>query len=137
MSKPNLPPLPMLPASLPHLGKGDLERIRMWTTAYAEEAVRHALAAQVPVIDEQQPDGMRPDLDWLSGVNITDTVGSGWCARIDGTDIFDDVNRYGCKGRRSFQIAKGKASKQEATQSALEWLDRQRAALSKPETRDG
>lgn len=44
MSKPNLPPLPMLPASLPHLGKGDLERIRMWTTAYAEEAVRQALA---------------------------------------------------------------------------------------------
>ncbi len=49
MSKPNLPPLPLLPASLPHLGKGDIERIRMWTTAYAEEAVRQALAAQEPV----------------------------------------------------------------------------------------
>lgn len=85
---------------------------------------------RAPVADEQQPDGKRPDLDWIEGVRVTDTLGRGWCVRIDGTDIFEDVNRYGCKGRKSFQIASGLASKQEAERAALEWIDRQRAALA-------
>lgn len=85
---------------------------------------------RAPVADERQPDGKRPDLDWIEGVQVTDTVGRGWCVRIDGTDIFEDVNRYGCKGRRSFQIAAGLPSKQEAERAAVEWLDRQRAALA-------
>lgn len=76
------------------------------------------------------PDGKRPDLDWIEGVRVTDTVGRGWCVRIDGTDIFEDANRYGCKGRKSFQIASGLSNKQEAERAALEWLDRQRAALA-------
>lgn len=42
-----LPPLPLLPASFPHLGKIDLERIRMWATAYAEQAVRKARNAAI------------------------------------------------------------------------------------------
>ncbi|CAE32685.1 hypothetical protein [Bordetella bronchiseptica] len=76
------------------------------------------------------PDGKRPDLDWIEGVRVTDTVGRGWCVRIDGTDIYEDANRYGCKGRKSFQIASGLSNKQEAERAALEWLDRQRAALA-------
>lgn len=76
------------------------------------------------------PDGKRPDLDWIEGVRVTDTVGRGWCVRIDGTDIYEDANRYGCKGRKSFQIASGLSNKQEAEHVALEWLDRQRAALA-------
>ncbi|QEA10861.1 transcriptional regulator [Bordetella phage vB_BbrS_PHB09] len=88
-----------------------------------ETAVLSKLRAPVP-------DGKRPDLDWIEGVRVTDTVGRGWCVRIDGTDIFEDANRYGCKGRKSFQIASGLSNKQEAERAALEWLDRQRAALA-------
>ncbi|EFF76118.1 hypothetical protein [Achromobacter piechaudii] len=77
-----------------------------------------------------QADGKRHDLDWIEGVRVTDTVGRGWCVRIDGTDIFEDVNRYGCKGRRSFQIASGLPNKQDAERVAAEWLDHQRAALA-------
>ncbi|WP_125117734.1 hypothetical protein [Bordetella trematum] len=88
-----------------------------------------AAAERAPGADERLPDGKRPDLDWIEDVRVTDTVGRGWCARIDGTDIFDDVNRYGCKGSRSFQIASALPSKQEAERVAAEWLDRQRNAL--------
>ncbi len=100
-----------------------------------ESAVLSKLRA--PVADERQPDGKRPDLDWIEGVCVTDTVGRGWCVRIDGTDIFEDVNRYGCKGRRSFQIAADLPSKQEAERAAVEWLDRQRAALASAPVADG
>ncbi|MFU1938857.1 hypothetical protein ACLQ8Z_03415 [Bordetella hinzii] len=100
-----------------------------------EQAVLSKLRA--PVADERQPDGKRPDLDWIEGVRVTDTVGRGWCVRIDGTDIFEDVNRYGCKGRKSFQIASDLPSKHEAERAAVEWLDRQRAALASAPVADG
>ncbi len=87
--------------------------------------------------DEQRAqDGKRPDLDWIEGVRVTDTVGRGWCVRIDGTDIFEDVNRYGCKGRRSFQIAAGLTSKQEAERAAEEWLTSQLVGLAAPAAGD-
>lgn len=86
--------------------------------------------------DQRAQDGKRPDLDWIEGVRVTDTVGRGWCVRIDGTDIFEDVNRYGCKGRRSFQIAAGLTSKQEAERAAEEWLTSQLVGLVAPAAGD-
>lgn len=86
--------------------------------------------------DQRAQDGNRPDLDWIEGVRVTDTVGRGWCVRIDGTDIFEDVNRYGCKGRRSFQIAAGLTSKQEAERAAEEWLTSQLVGLVAPAAGD-
>lgn len=55
MSKPNLPPLPVSPESVYFEGEGNEpgELVPMYSgiqlRAYAEEAVRQALAAQVPV----------------------------------------------------------------------------------------
>lgn len=82
---------------------------------------------------EPQPDGKRPDLDWIENVRVTDTMGRGWCIRIDGTDIFEDANRHGCKGRRSFQIAADLPNKQEAERVAAEWLGNQLASYAAPQ----
>lgn len=59
MSKPNLPPLPPVPPEKRrYSGYGhsvndgqDEDALRAWATAYAEEAVRQALAAQVAKIN--------------------------------------------------------------------------------------
>lgn len=77
------------------------------------------VAAQV-----QQPacDAVQNDRNWIQGPYVTDTMGSGWCVRIDGTDIFADLNRYGCKGRVTFQIAEGLGSKEEAEAALSDWL---------------
>lgn len=59
MSKPNLPPLPVSPESVYFEGDGNEpgELVPMYSgiqmRAYAEEAVRQALAAQLPVADER------------------------------------------------------------------------------------
>lgn len=71
---------------------------------------------------QAQPDAIRHEHDWVQGPYITDTVGSGWCVRIDGTNIFADLNQYGCKGRVTFQIARGLPSKEEAEKALTEWL---------------
>jgi len=69
-------------------------------------------------------DPVSPELNWVQGPYVTDTVGSGWCVRIDGTDVFASPNQYGCKGRITFQVAGGLSSKEEA-QAALEsWLQK-------------
>lgn len=77
-----------------------------------------------PVAAQAQPDAIRHEHDWVQGPYITDTVGSGWCVRIDGTNIFADLNQYGCKGRVTFQIARGLASKEEAETALDEWLSK-------------
>jgi len=114
--------------------------VGVWQGSRCIYSGAHALPASVASGDAQDEqaaqDGKRPDLDWISGVCVTDTVGSGWCVRIDGTDIFEDVNRFGCKGRRSFQIAKGLASKQLAQRAAVEWLTGQLSALAAPAAGD-
>lgn len=59
MSKPNLPPLPPMPPEIivdESVDGGaiygqDVAALRAWATAYAEEAVRQALAAQVAKIN--------------------------------------------------------------------------------------
>ena len=72
---------------------------------------------------------MSKEYEWLEDIQITDTMGSGWCVRLSGSCIFDDVNRWDCKGRRTLQIAKGLPTKESATNSALHWLNEQRAKL--------
>lgn len=84
--------------------------------------VWRAICAAAPVAAQAQPDAIRHEHDWVQGPYVTDTMGSGWCVRIDGTDIFSDLNRYGCKGRVSFQIARGLASTKEAETALTGWL---------------
>jgi len=134
MTNPNTP----APAHEAVLTTGQILALERRSNMTDDEALRFGRAIEsallsklrAPVADDRKQDGKRPDLDWIEGVQVTDTVGRGWCVRIDGTDIYDDVNRYGCKGRRSFQIAAGLPSKQEAERAAVEWLDHQRAALA-------
>ena len=60
--------------------------------------------------------------DWCEKPRVAGTLGNGWCVRIDGTDVFDSVNQYGCKTRRSFDIVKGLGSKEEADAYLAQWL---------------
>jgi hypothetical protein len=45
--------------------------------------------------------------------------------RIDGCDIFDDINDYGVKPRRSFSITSDLESKQDAESAAFYWISSQ------------
>jgi len=69
-------------------------------------------------------DPVSPELNWVQGPYVTDTVGSGWCVRIDGTDVFASPNQYGCKGRISFQVAGGLGNKEEAQAALASWLQK-------------
>lgn len=60
--------------------------------------------------------------DWCEKPRVTGTMGNGWCVRIDGTDVFDSINQYGCKTRRSLDIVKGLGSKEEADAYLAQWL---------------
>ncbi|OZI26678.1 hypothetical protein CAL26_04980 [Bordetella genomosp. 9] len=88
-----------------------------------------AMLAAAPAHPSQQEDAVRPDADWVQGPYIAAT-GRGWCARIDGTDIFSDLNRHGCKGRITFEIAGGLPSREAAEQALRDWLSKQIAAMS-------
>ncbi len=66
--------------------------------------------------------GIHADVDWVQGPYVTETMGRGWCVRIDGTDIFQEVNRHGCKGRITFQIADSLKTKEEAEAALAEWV---------------
>ncbi|AUR82735.1 hypothetical protein NVP1271B_37 [Vibrio phage 1.271.B._10N.286.54.B4] len=71
--------------------------------------------------------------DWVSDVEIAETLGNGWCVRIEGSDVFDDINRYGVKTRRTFSIAKGLTSEKEARGVARNWLESQISRLEATE----
>lgn len=73
-------------------------------------------------------------VDWIQPLAISNTLGNGWCVRIDGSDVFDDINQYGVKTRRSLQVASGLKSKGEARTAAIEWLNAQLAALEEPQS---
>lgn len=80
------------------------------------------LADRISEIASIREDSINSAHDWVQGPYVTDTMGSGWCVRIDGTSIFDGLNKYGCKGRITFQIAAGLKSKEEAEQALANWL---------------
>ncbi|WVH13940.1 hypothetical protein CASP1_00017 [Alcaligenes phage CASP1] len=88
----------------------------------AEDQTRLQPLYTAPVAAQAQPDAVRNKYDWVQGPYVTDTMGSGWCVRIDGTDIFADLNQHGCKGRVTFQIAHGLSSKEEAEATLAKWL---------------
>lgn len=60
--------------------------------------------------------------DWVSNVHVTNTLGRGWCVRIDGCNVFDEINQYGVKPRITFAIASDLKSQEEAKQFAINWL---------------
>lgn len=65
--------------------------------------------------------------DWIEDLNIG-KCSNGWFVRIDGCDVFDDIQRSGghpiCeyKGRKTFSIAEKLENTEEAKQVAKEWL---------------
>lgn len=63
--------------------------------------------------------------DWTSDVYVSSTCGRGWCVRIDGCDVFDEINKYQVKTRRTFSIASDLKSEEEAKEFAVEWLKAQ------------
>ena len=60
--------------------------------------------------------------DWISNVHVTNTLGRGWCVRIDGCNVFGEINQYGVKPRITFAIASDLKSQEEAKQFAINWL---------------
>lgn len=62
--------------------------------------------------------------DWIGDVDIG-MRGNGWFVRINGCNVFDTVNEYGCKGLKTFSIAERLASKEQAEQAALAWISKQ------------
>ncbi len=64
--------------------------------------------------------------NWIEDVSVG-MCGNGYFVRIDGCDIFDSINQYGCKGRRSLSIAERLGSKEEAKAVAIQWLEKQLA----------
>lgn len=58
-------------------------------------------------------------------INVCNTMGIGYCVRIHGNDMHDEINQYGCKQLRTFQIASHLESQEEAEQVAEEWLKKQ------------
>ncbi|AUR88802.1 coil containing protein [Vibrio phage 1.118.B._10N.261.49.F6] len=69
--------------------------------------------------------------DWVQSVHVTNTLGNGWCVRLDGSDVFDEINVHGVKTRRTLSIAKGLSSESEAKQTAVHWLKDQLKQLEK------
>jgi hypothetical protein len=71
--------------------------------------------------------------NWISDLNIG-KCGNGWFVRIDGCDVFEDIQRGGnppaeWKGRKTFSITEKLDNKEEATQAAKEWLINQLKSL--------
>lgn len=63
--------------------------------------------------------------DWVQDVQVTNTLGNGWCVHIDGSDVFDEINIHGVKTRRTLSIAPNLESKEVATDVAIKWLENQ------------
>ncbi|MFJ5538582.1 hypothetical protein [Vreelandella titanicae] len=63
-------------------------------------------------------------------LEVSDTLGIGWCVRILGNDIHEPKNQYGCKPLRTLQIASHLESKEKAEKAAEDWLNDQLSKLS-------
>ncbi|ELX9578619.1 hypothetical protein SLJ66_001989 [Escherichia coli] len=63
--------------------------------------------------------------DWVKDVSVCQTLGGDIQVRLDGSSIFDEVNKYGIKARHSFMVGERFASKEEATKYAIDWLQGQ------------
>jgi len=63
--------------------------------------------------------------DWVENVSLSQTVSGDWQVRLDGCNVFDDLNQYGVKPRVTFAIKKGFDSKEEARLAAIKWLSDQ------------
>ena len=59
--------------------------------------------------------------DWCGKPEIIST-GNGWRVRINGCDVFDRINEFGCKQHRSFDIAQKLGSREEAISVLRLWL---------------
>ncbi|MBG6882046.1 hypothetical protein I5J06_00470 [Pseudomonas aeruginosa] len=77
---------------------------------------------------DRQENRMSDFKNWIEDVDIG-KCGNGYFVRIDGCDIFESINQYGCKARRSLSIAERLGSKEEAKASAIEWLEKQLAKV--------
>ncbi len=69
--------------------------------------------------------------NWCHKPKVTNTMGRGWCVRIDGCDVFDIINGHGVKKRRAFNIASDLESKEEAQQVLRAWLTSSLAEIEK------
>lgn len=63
--------------------------------------------------------------DWCGPAEIIRTVDALWRIRINGCDVFDSINEFGCKPHRSFDIAQKLATRDEAVAILREWLQSQ------------
>lgn len=63
--------------------------------------------------------------DYVLGPYVTDTIGCGWCVRIDGTDIFEGPTLCGQKNQVTLEIARGLNSRLEAEAYLTDWLSKQ------------
>jgi len=62
--------------------------------------------------------------NWCNKPEVVCT-GEGWGVRINGCDVFDSLNEHGVKTLRSFDIASGLETKDQAEASLKEWLTSQ------------
>lgn len=72
--------------------------------------------------------------DTIDDVRVV-TCGRGIEVRIGGTSISETLNRYGFKTRHEFLIGDGFSSKEEATQCAIKWLEKQIQQLQESTTK--
>lgn len=63
--------------------------------------------------------------DWVQDVRVCQTLGGDIQVRLDGSSIYEDLNKYGTKPRHHFMIGEGFSSREEATKYAIEWLQGQ------------
>lgn len=61
-------------------------------------------------------------VNYILGPYVVNTMGKGWCVRIDGSDIFEEENEWGTKARHTLSIVEGLDSKEDAEKALAEWL---------------
>ncbi len=66
--------------------------------------------------------------DWVKNVEVV-TCGRGIEVRLDGSCLYDELNKYGQKARHSFVIGMDFASKEDAKNYAIAWLEEQISRL--------
>lgn len=70
--------------------------------------------------------------DWCGKAEIIRTGDGSWRVRINGCDVFDWINEFGCKQHRSFDIAQKLATREEAVEILRDWLQSQLDKLPPP-----
>ena len=74
--------------------------------------------------------------NWIKDIQINNTVGAGWRVGLDGCDVFDDLNEYKVKTRRTLAIAENLKTKEDAKQIAIKWLEDQLEIVKALQTND-